>query len=242
MDACSDLYLYNVKSKSLTSIFKTNDVAETFPSWSSDGKWLYYSMAKFKSEAKLGAEERYLSTTAQIGRIRYGIWRVFFDETTQTFGVPELVVDAPSEGASALFARVSPDGNSLIYTRADSGTFPIWRREADLWRFDLKTRENAPLTNVNSPETESYHSWNSTGDWLVFSSRREDGLFTRLYIAQIGKDGTATKPFMLPQRDPEDALRRLKSFNVPEFLTEPVDYSALKEIVKTAKQEARQVK
>ena len=41
-------------------------------------------------------------------------------------------------------------------------------------------------------------------------------------IAFIDKDGTAHKPFVVPQADPEYYLNSLKSYNVPEFIAEPV--------------------
>jgi hypothetical protein len=52
----------------------------------------------------------------------------------------------------------------------------------------------------------------------VFSSRRDDGRFTRLYLAHYAGDGHFDKPFMLPQKDPSYNDLRLKSYNVPEFL------------------------
>jgi len=59
-------------------------------------------------------------------------------------------------------------------------------------------------------------------DWFVFSSRRGDGLYTRPYFASIDENGKATKPFMLPQKDPRFYDNSLNSFNVPEFVTSKV--------------------
>ena len=88
---------------------------------------------------------------------------------------------------------------------------------------DPKTGEAAPVDELNSDGTESYHSWSSNGKWIVFSSRRDDGRFTRLYLAHYNGDGSFDKPFMLPQRDPVGYYRKLyRSYNVPEFVTGPV--------------------
>jgi hypothetical protein len=54
---------------------------------------------------------------------------------------------------------------------------------------------------------------------LLFSSRRDDGLTTRLYFAHIDSDGNCGKPFVLPQSDPGFYKSFLKSFNLPEFST-----------------------
>ena len=82
------------------------------------------------------------------------------------------------------------------------------------------------ITEINSPDVESYHSWSSTGKWIVFSSRREDGLYTRLYLTYMNSDGTFTKPFLLPQKDPEFSSKFMYSFNIPEFTVEQVRVSA----------------
>lgn len=79
-----------------------------------------------------------------------------------------------------------------------------------------------PLEEVNSDDTESYHSWSSNGRWVVFSSRRYDGVFTRPFIAHIDGDGRASKPFELPQADPDRHRQLLKSYNVPELMRGPV--------------------
>jgi hypothetical protein len=73
--------------------------------------------------------------------------------------------------------------------------------------------------DLNSDFTDSYHSWSSNSRWIVFSSKRIDGLTARPFISYINENGTSTKPFILPQKDPEFYQRYLKSFNVPEFST-----------------------
>ncbi len=79
---------------------------------------------------------------------------------------------------------------------------------------------------------ESYHSWSSNGRWIVFSSRRDDRTYTRLYLAWFDAEGRAHKPFLLPQRDPQQNLRLFKSYNIPEFTVDPVTLSP-KQLLKT---------
>ncbi len=68
---------------------------------------------------------------------------------------------------------------------------------------------------------ESYPTWSSNGKWLMCASRRDDGNFSRVYIAYF--DGKSIhKPFLLPQQDPEHNTLRLQSYNRPEFMMEPV--------------------
>jgi hypothetical protein len=80
------------------------------------------------------------------------------------------------------------------------------------------------MNGINSDDTESYHSWSSNGRWLVVSSRREDGNFTRPFIAHVDEQGHSTKAFVLPQADPEYHRQFMKSYNIPEFMRGPVKY------------------
>ena len=109
-----------------------------------------------------------------------------------------------------------------MFTLGNYGCFHIWHHEADLWIMDLQTGEARPWDEVNSADTESYHSWSSNGRWVVFSSRRNDGNFTRPFIAHADKDGKGSKGFELPQADPNYHWEFMKSYNIPEFMRGPV--------------------
>ena len=67
---------------------------------------------------------------------------------------------------------------------------------------DLSTGESIPLDILNSDDVESYHSWSSNSRWVIFSSRRMDGLYTRPYIAYIDEKGNACKPFYCLRKIP----------------------------------------
>ena len=83
----------------------------------------------------------------------------------------------------------------------------------------------APLKEANSDNVESYHSWSSNSRWLVFSSRRIDGLYTHPYLIHINAEGKAEKPFILPQKDASFYSSFMQSFNIPEFVKGPIEYS-----------------
>lgn len=241
LDSFSDLLLYDVEKNELTPILPSDDdYLPTYPTWSPDGKTLYYCCAKapdFKTPRQ-PVEARKDEVPLVQDEFRYDIMKVDFDEKTRKFGAPELVFDAAALDKSAAFPRVSPDGKSLMFTLARRGCFPIWFRDADLWTLDLATGEARALDEVNSPtEPDSWHSWSSNGRWFVFSSRRDDGSHTRLYFAHIGENGEVSKPFMLPQREPAKTLNATKSFNVPELTVEPVQISE-RELLQDAKIDA----
>jgi hypothetical protein len=128
-----------------------------------------------------------------------------------------------------------------MFTLAKYGVFHIWHHDADLWMLDLQTGEVHNMEEINSADTESYHSWSSNGRWVVFSSRRYDGNYTRPFIAHIDKDGRAGKPFELPCANPDYHRQLLKSYNVPEFMRGPVTISPQR-FADALKQEAEPVK
>ena len=85
------------------------------------------------------------------------------------------------------------------------------------------------MTGANSDDTESFHNWSTNSRWLVFSSRRDDGLYTRPYFCHVDTKGNVSKAFMLPQRNPRRFYReRFLSFNVPDFITGPTCFDGNK--------------
>ena len=120
------------------------------------------------------------------------------------------------------FPRCSPDGKYLVFTLADYGCFPIWHKEADLYQVDLQNLATGRL-GLNSDFTDSYHSWSSNSKWMIFSSKRMDGLTGRPFISYFDGNGNSSKPFVLPQEDPEFYTNFLKSYNIPEFSTFKID-------------------
>lgn len=216
-DLDSDLQVYDIRNNQLVTApsVKAGDSWETYPSFSPDGRTLYFCSASPKS------------IPDSLEQVRYNLYCVSFDPETGNIGRDvRMLADAESDGKSISFPKPSYDGKYILYTLSDYGQFPIWHHEADLWILDLRTGEKRPLDNVNSTDTESYHNWSSNSRWIVFSSRRDDGLFTRPYFAHVSEDGTVSKPFMLPQKDPGRFYETLfMSYNVPEFVTGKVVFN-----------------
>jgi len=218
-DTASDLQVYDVEKNELllSPLLKQDSVYETYPVFSADGRSLYFCAARALPEG-----------SHQLDSIRYSLCRIDFDPATGTFGDQiETVVDAASQQKSVSFPRPSYDGRFLCYTLSDYGQFSIWHHEADLWLLDLATGESLPMDGANSKDTESFHNWSTNSRWLVVSSRRDDGLFTRPYFCHVDKEGNVTKAFMLPQRNPRQFYRgRFMSFNVPDFITAPTRFDS----------------
>ena len=218
-DAESDLIAYDVERNEVTNIENDTTELEVFPCWAPDGKTLYYCSAHFEYS---GAADRGKEVVKRRKEVKYNIYRKSFDPQTMTFGQRELVFDAAALDMSATLPRISPDGRWLVFTMGKYGVFHIWHRDGDLWALDLNTNTPRPLTELNSKDTESYHSWSSNGRWLVFSSRRYDGEYTRPFFAHVDKDGRWSKPFELPCSNPDYHRQFMKCYNVPEFMKGPV--------------------
>lgn len=218
MDYGSDLILYDVDKNKVYSIDRRKDEYETFPAWSPDGKTLYYASAHF--EQQTNSVEREL--TPQFQSLKYNIYSRKFNASSLTFGKREKVVLADSLGKSAAFPRISPDGRYLLFSMGDYGQFHVWHKSSDLYVKDLVTGEVRPLEDANSKSADSYHTWSSNGRWILFTSRRDDDNYTRLYISYFDEQGIAHKPFILPQRNPLHDTELLKSYNVPEWMVSPV--------------------
>lgn len=216
-DNASDIYLYDLNTGELISspILCSDENMETFPSFSPDGKYLYFCSSPSKPMPESYKE------------IKYNLIRVAFNPDTQVFG-PETdtLYNAGQNGRSAKFPRISPDGRYLMYTLSDYGNFSIWHKDADLYLLDLETLGTDSLPHVNSRNVDSYHSWSSNSRWFVFSSRRMDGLYTHPYICYIDKHGKTGKPFLLPQKETDYYTRSLFSFNIPELVNGKVDISS----------------
>lgn len=225
LDYGSDLLFYNADTHEVSNVLKTADDMETFPAWAPDGKKLYYCSAPAPGLGAMPDSGKVDYVLRNYREIRYNVMSVTFDEQTMTFGDPQMEVDCVQLGKSATVPRVSPDGKWLLFTLGDFGQFHIWHKSSDQYVKNLETGEIYPLTEANSPDVDSYHSWSSNGRWIAFSSRRDDGSYTRPYIAYFDKQGKPRKAFMLPQEDPVQNLMLLKSYNVPELTREPAHYS-----------------
>lgn len=227
MDQSSDLLLYDVTRNEVRHILRTTNDLETFPCWAPDGRKLYYCQADISSLIKpeLPDSTRPTQLLFTYDSIYYNLMSISFDAKTLRFGEPEVEVDAASMQRSISVPRVSPDGRYVLYTQGNYGQFHIWHKTADLWVKDLQTGNCYALSQANSPDADSFHSWSSNGRWIAFASRRMDGNYSRVFLAYFDKNGQAHKAFVIPQEDPQMNVLLLKSFNVPELTKDAVSIS-----------------
>ena len=247
-DEASDLILYDVTTDSVIVVSNDPDLLEVYPTWSPDGKWLYYCKS-----VPLPEELRDLDIRSFYPKIQYNLYRRSFDLASHRFGEEELVYDAASYDKSVTLPRVSPDGRYLLFAEGQYGCFHIRHNDGDIVCMPIDSLSIAPADSLERPSSldlsttatadslktparldlsmlnsegrpDSYPSWSSNGHWIMVASRREDGNYCRVYFSYFN-NGKVEKAFMLPQEDPEMHISLLKSYNRPEFMVEPVKIS-----------------
>jgi len=208
-DRESDLATYHVDSNRVSTSpdISRPDRLETFPTWSPDGRSLYFCAAD-----PLPRNE--------YRQLRYDLMRIGYDPDRGEWGELEAVLLSEDTGLSISEPRVSPDGQWLLFCMSDYGGFPVYQPSSDLYLLNLEARKYHRLT-INSPRSESWHCWSANSRWIAFASKRCDGVFGRIYFSYVDETGHAHKPFLLPQEDPAYDDRLIKTYSVPELAPVP---------------------
>jgi len=220
-DLDGDLAVYNIQLNrmSTTAAISREDRVENQPAWSPDGKFLYFLSAPRVAKA-------------DFAKVQYDLQRISYDAARDSWGEVETLVSARETGLGSTFPAPSPDGKYLLFCMTDRGSFSIVRRSTDLYLMDVEKRSFRKL-EINSDHSDSYHAWSSNSRWIVFTSKRDDGIFGRLYFSYLDGNGVAHKPIVLPQQDPRFYESLTKSYQRAEFTTAPfrVNLSDLNQII-----------
>jgi len=216
-DLDSDLAVYRFDTRQVVAPPAIADpsVAESWPEWSPDGRYLYFC------SAPITWQDRYSTPPPGYEQIKYALRRISYDIDTGTWGEPETVLSPRQTGQSITQPKISPDGRWLLFCMSDYSTFPSFRPSSDLYIMDLQSRRYWRL-GCNSDQAESWHCWSSNGRWIVFSSKRDDTMFIRPYFSHVDERGHTSKPFVMPQRDPTFYDSFVQIYQVPEFVTGPL--------------------
>lgn len=222
LDSFLAYYILDSKTVKTSPKFSRKDYLETYPTWSPDGRYLYFCSAPILwSDRNKTPPEHY-------DEVKYDLVRISYDIDSDQWGELETVISADDTDLSAAFPRISPDGRWLLLCLADYGTFHVHSQDSDLYLLDLQAAQRTgqytlKRLEINSDTSESWHCWSSNSRWIAFSSKRDYGVvFTRPYISYVDENGKAYKPLVVPQKDPAFYDSCLKTFNTPELITEPV--------------------
>jgi hypothetical protein len=226
LDSLISYYLLESETVKTAPNLAKKDRLETYPAWSADGKHLYFCSAPVTWSDKTVVPESY-------DQIKYDLVRSSYDIESDKWGPLETVLSAGDTGLSILLPRISPDGRWLLFCMCDYGCFPVYQQSSDLYLMDLEAAKQTGQykynrLDINSSESESWHSFSTNSRWIVFSSKRDSGVFTRTYIAYVDQSGKVHKPIRLPQKNPAYYDSCLWTYSVPELVTEPVRVSSEK--------------
>jgi Tol biopolymer transport system component len=212
-DTASDIVIYDIENKEVTTspVVSTKRL-ENLPTWHPNGKDLYFIAADAYVD-----ESNYDS-------VFYDLMHTSYDVNSKEWGEVSPLLTTTETGKSITFPKVSSNGRFLMFTMSDYGYFTIHNTSSDLWLYDLEKSTYHEL-EVNSDHVDSYHSWSSDGHWFVFVSKRRDELCSRLYFSYVDEQGRASKPFLLPQKDPAYYDTFLLNYNRPELISGPVRVS-----------------
>ena len=198
----SDLGVYDTTTETVALLpgASADNTLEIYPRWTPTGDALVFSSAE-------GGRHPIL-TQFTLMHVPYNAGRG---------GVATCIVPSTQEHPSNYFARFSPDGKWMSFVSADYGS--LIKASSDLWIMAVDasgkpTGTPRKLACNAAYAADSWHSWSSNSRWIVFASKRDDGVFARLYLTHIDATGHASPAVRLPIDD--DTIR--VSFNIPEFV------------------------
>ncbi len=198
----ADIYIVDTSSLTVRPLPGASEAEsmENFPTWSADGKTIIFSKA----------EEIPTTAVAVPGR-KFDLYQVPYNDGKG--GKPIPIKGASFNDKSDFAARYSPDGRWIAFNQAESAS--LVEPTADLYILPADAQDAFPRKlecNVDNA-MDSHHSWSSNSRWLLFATKRDDGIFARIYLTEIDEQGRASPPVALPL-----AEEPMMCFNVPEFL------------------------
>lgn len=219
-DNTSDIVLYDVdhdKTFAIPELFGKQTL-KTWPTWSPDGRYLYYC---FSPTPWTDIEK---TPPDNFDMLKFSLLRIAYNTTDKTWGPVDTVLNSTETGLSISQPRFSPDGRFLLFCMHYYGGYPHTQISSDLYMMDMATGKYGK-PDINSDFSESWHDWSKNGRWILFSSKRNGGIFTRIYFSYVDSSGIAHKPFIMPQSDPAFYESFIKCYNYPEFATGPIPFS-----------------
>jgi hypothetical protein len=219
-DNNSGIVIYDAADRKIVPVpqLRQQGMLETWPAWSPDGRYLYFCSAPVPwSDYNKEPPDNFNAT-------KYSLLRIAYDAALNSWGAVDTVLNTRETGLSITQPKLSPDGKFCLFCMQNYGAYPHTQASSDLYIMEVLTRKYRKLP-INSELSESWHCWSGNGRWILFSSKRGGGIFTRLYISYIDSTGSADKPFLLPQRDPAFYDSFITCYNVAEFALAPVRFS-----------------
>jgi Flp pilus assembly protein TadD len=215
------LVVYDTVTDTYTALPGADDPAyvQSNPTWSPDGKSIVFARTKvYQKESIAGATSILLDENDVPEFIedqepfKFDLYRVPFNEGRG--GKAEPIEGASHNGMSNFFAKYSPDGKWIVFTKAEN--YMLLMPDSELYIIPAEGGEARRL-RANTSRMNSWHSFSSSGRWLVFSSKVNTP-YTQLFLTHIDEEGNSTPPVVLDR-----FTGTYGAANIPEFVPLPAD-------------------
>lgn len=183
------------------------------PTWSADGSELFFARAGVNEAYRtmIKADEYLVNDTPRMMHekypMRFDLYRIPFNNGKG--GKARPLKGASGNGYSNYFARQSPDGKWIVFTRSPNGI--MLTPDSELFMLPSKGGE-ARRMNCNLKEFNSWHSWSSNSRWLLFTSKANTP-FTEIFLTHVDEQGNDSPPVLLSRFSHKEFAA-----NVPEFI------------------------
>ncbi len=194
-----DIFVYETATGATWALPGASDPesVEDMPAFSPDGARLLFS--RYRVEERNGVKGVYGMELAEVpfngGR----------------GGTATTVPGTAGEGLYSYFARYSPNGKWISVCRGDGSRGVYARRSSDIYLMPAGGGAARRLRLNADGAMDSWHAWSPDSHWLAFSSNRETGGMTALYLAYVDDAGNDAPPIKLVGFD---AMK----VNTPQFV------------------------
>lgn len=232
LDTLSDIVVLDVENMRLFScpeLTREEDEA-VFPTWSRDGKRLYFCVSPHKRYDSLPYPQ-YADTSLgfrqnRVEQVWADLMQMDFDPETERFSNFACTYPFSQMQKSACMPKLSPDGKYMVVSLLKASTFPL-QNLGDFYRLNLQDSTVEELCELNTEGSEKGHSFSSSGKWMVFSSSRRTLAIPETYITHYDSvSGHFSRPFLVPQKWGDFYLTNLRGFVFPVLSTEPAALQA----------------
>ena len=215
------LVVYDTETGTYTPLPGADDPAyvQSNPTWSPDGKYVVFARTRVYEKESIANATTILLDEHDVPEFiedkepfKFDLYRVPFNEGRG--GTAEPLEGASHNGMSNFFAKFSPDGKWIVFTKAEN--YMLLMPDSELYIIPAEGGESRRL-RANTPRMNSWHSFSSNGKWLVFSSKANTP-YTQLFLTHIDEEGHSTPPVVLDR-----FTGTYGAANIPEFVPLPAD-------------------
>ena len=193
------------------------DFVQTDPSWSWDGNHIVFARSVTRNayheditDIRTRIEDADIHALNETYPIQFDLYEVAFNHGRG--GVPKPLEGAGNNGMSNYFARYSPDGRWIVFTRSRSGI--MLQPDSELYMIPAAGGPPRRMC-CNRKRFNSWHSFAPNGRWMLFTSKVNSN-YTEIFLTHIDENGMDSVPVCL-SRFSDDHM----AANVPEFVDLP---------------------